>query len=385
MTQDPYKSAEDRAFWSRSMASHFVPAAVVDTTSMAFDGEDRFMSAGSCFASNVRRYLESWGYHYTVTESAHPQWPEAAEALYYEAFSARYGNIYTARQMVQLLQRALGEFSPSEEYWLSAEGEFIDPFRPGLAHRAWSLEEFRALTAQHLDAVRTAVEQSTVLVFTLGLTEAWFSINDGAVFPACPGTVAGTFDPDRHRFVNYSIEEVTADLHLMIGILRSINPSIQVVVTVSPVPLVATASGRHVLTATTYSKSVLRVAADEVTRDTPGVVYFPAYEFVVGPQNLASPFEQDLRSVREPVIASVMSGFADAFLDISEASTAVSAPDASEAVHALVASAVDAECEEMMADEQLTGRGGVNPAATSSRRRPTETLRRRLWSGRTGT
>ena len=386
MTQDPYKSAEDRAFWSRSMARDFVPAAVVDTTSLAFDKEDRFMSAGSCFASNVRRYLESWGYQYTVTESAHPQWPEAAEALYYEAFSARYGNIYTARQMVQLLQRALGEFSPSEEYWLSAEGEFIDPFRPGLAHRAWSLEEFRALTRQHLEAVRAAVEQSTVMVFTLGLTEAWFSIDDDAVFPACPGTVAGTFDPDRHRFVNYSSDQVTADLRSMIGILRSINPSIQVVVTVSPVPLVATASGRHVLTATTYSKSVLRVSADEVARNTPGVAYFPAYELVVGPQNLGNPFEQDLRSVREPIIASVMSGFADAFLDSSETSPGVSTSDPSEDVHALVASAVQAECEEMMADEQLTGNGRiVNSAATSGRKRPTDGLRRRIWPGRTGT
>ena len=377
MTQDPYKSAEDRAFWSRSVASNFVAAATVDTPSIQLSRDDRFMSAGSCFASNVRRYLESWGYQYTVTESAHPQWPESAETLYYEAFSARYGNIYTARQMVQLLERSLGTFHPAEEYWETPDGEFIDPFRPGLANRSWSLAEFRALTEQHLAAVRTAVERSTVLVFTLGLTEAWYSADDGAVFPACPGTVSGEFDPDRHRFINFSADEVTADLIRMVEVLRSINPTIRLVLTVSPVPLVATASGRHVLTATTYSKSVLRVAADQATRDMPDAVYFPAYEIVVGPQNTMSPFETDLRNVREPVIASVMSAFAATLLGETTGPAAAATKPATDEVRALIEEALDAECEEMMSDEQLarpmapaTPNGGRATTSRLGRLRP---------------
>ena len=380
MAQDPYKSAEDRAFWSRSVARDFVPAVTVDATSIRLSRDDRFMSAGSCFASNVRRYLESWGYHYTVTETAHPQWPESAETLYYEAFSARYGNVYTARQMVQLLERSLGTFRPSEEYWETPEGEFIDPYRPGLANRAWSLAEFRMLTAQHLAAVRAAVERSTVLVFTLGLTEAWYSADDGAVFPACPGTVSGEFDPDRHKFVNFTADEVTGDLDRMMEILRSINPTIRVVLTVSPVPLVATASGRHVLTATTYSKSVLRVAADQTSRDATNVVYFPAYEIVLGPQNTSSPFAADLRTVREPVIASVMSGFAATLLGETSSHATIATSASSETVRSLVEEAVEGECEEMMADDQLLradqpghpGRGRA-PGSLFGRLRPGRT------------
>jgi hypothetical protein len=380
MTQDPYKSAEDRAFWSRSVARNFAPAVTVDTTSIRLGRGDRFMSAGSCFASNVRRYLESWGYGYTVTEDAHPQWPESAETLYYEAFSARYGNVYTARQMVQLLERSLGTFRPSEEYWETPEGEFIDPFRPGLAHRAWSVAEFRALTDQHLAAVRAAVERSTVFVFTLGLTEAWYSADDGAVFPACPGTVSGEFDPDRHRFVNFGADEVTDDLGRMVEILRTINPTIRVVLTVSPVPLVATASGRHVLTATTYSKSVLRVAADQATRDSSEVVYFPAYELVLGPQNTTSPFDADLRTVREPVIASVMSGFAATLLGETSGRAAATSRPTSEDVRTLMEEAVEAECEEMMADDQLARSDqGDHPGPGRS----SGSLLGRLRSGRT--
>lgn len=354
MPDHPYQHAEDRAFWSRSVAADYQPGAVPDLAPFRLGRGDGFMSAGSCFAANIRRYLDAWSLRYTMTEKTHQQWPESAEVGFYDAYSARYGNIYTARQMVQLLRRALGDLSPREEHWVAPDGRFIDPFRPGLTNRASSLHELRALTSQHLRAVRRAVETSAVFVFTLGLTEAWISAADGAVFPACPGTVAGDFDPDRHRFVNFSCQETSADLDQMIILLRRINPHIQVILTVSPVPLVATASGRHVLAASSYSKSVLRVAADEVVGRHQDVVYFPAYEMVLGPQNRESPFAEDLRSVREPVIATVMSAFRAAFIDPDEETVEADAAAPEVRLTDLVAGALDDECEEMMADERLS-------------------------------
>ncbi len=352
MPEHPYRRAGDRAFWSRSVAAGYRPITVPDPPPFRLSRDDRFMSAGSCFAANVRRHLEGWGFDYTVTERAHPQWPDERESMFYEAYSARYGNVYTARQMVQLLLRAVGEFSPREDHWAAADGSFVDPYRPGLTHRAASLTELRALTLQHLRAVRRAVEASTVLVFTLGLTEAWESADDGAVFPACPGTVAGEFDPDRHRFVNFSYEDVSADLDAMLSLLRALNPGLRVVLTVSPVPLVATASGRHVLTATTYSKSVLRIAAEDVARRRTSVAYFPAYEMVLGPQHEQSPFDADLRTVREPVVAAVMEAFRAVYIEQPVELPATS-PPRTPAVPGrahLVAEATEDECEEMFAE-----------------------------------
>ena len=48
--------------------------------------------------------------------------------------------------------------------------------------------------------------------------------------------------------------------------LKRLNPGVRVLLTVSPVPLIATYEPRHVLVSTTYSKSVLRVAAEQVMR-----------------------------------------------------------------------------------------------------------------------
>ena len=161
--------------------------------------DDLVVSAGSCFAATLVPYLESAGYHYLRTERPVRGFAHMPENLGYRTFSAAYGNTYTARQLRQLLERALGRFQPQEDRW-HEEGGVIDPYRPGLRYPASTDAEFDVLTAQHLDATLRAFQTASVIIWTLGLTEAWESTLDGAIFPACPGTVAGRFDPDQHRF-----------------------------------------------------------------------------------------------------------------------------------------------------------------------------------------
>ena len=97
--------------------------------------------------------------------------------------------------------------------------------------------------------------------------------------------------------------------------LRDWNKNAKIILTVSPVPLAATASGRHVLEATTYSKSVLRVACSEAAAQRPDVVYFPAYEIITGAFSRGSYFAADLRTVTEAGIDHVMNAFLRHFAD----------------------------------------------------------------------
>ena len=305
MAKSPYGFAPDHSFWSRGVARRFEPVALMAAPAKLLRRGDRVMSAGSCFAANIVPYLEKSGFHYVRTETRHPLVHVPAENFGYDNFSASYGNLYTARQLLQLLYRALNMWQPQEDVW-EIDGECIDPFRPGLRYRARSRTEFDLLTRQHLDCVRRAFEEATVLVFTPGLTEAWVSRVDGAVFPACPGTVAGEFDASRHAFHNMSISEVIDDLNEFIREVRKLNKLLRIILTVSPVPLVATATGGHVLPATVYSKSVLRVAVDEAARANEDVTYFPAYEIVTGPQAPWDFFEPDRRNVSKAAIETVM-------------------------------------------------------------------------------
>src|SRR5690606_21748827 len=119
--------------------------------------------------------------------------------------------------------------------------------------------------------------------FTLGLTEAWENAETGVVYPTCPGVIAGTFSETKYRFVNYDFPQVLADMQEARALLKEINPEMKMLLTVSPVPLTATASGNHVLVATTYSKSVLRAVCGSMVETFDDVDYFPSYELIASP------------------------------------------------------------------------------------------------------
>ena len=297
----PYQSQPNRAFWARSVARDWNAGDLVNASAPLLMPEDRIVSAGSCFAANIVPHLEAAGYSYLRTEIM----DDSEDRFHYGSYSAAYGNIYSARQFRQLVDRCLGNFRPAEDRW-SLGDAVIDPFRPGLLYPAEDEAEFDITTAAHLERTREAFAQATVLIFTLGLTEAWASKIDGAVFPACPGVVAGTFDPDRHHFVNFRVGEIVEDMRAALTALRSINPALRVLLTVSPVPLVATATGEHVYAANFYSMSALRAAAEEVASLEKDVVYFPSLEIVLG-LDAGANFEPDLRSVSAEGLSRVVS------------------------------------------------------------------------------
>lgn len=304
MTVNPYREQPDQAFWSRAVSSNFDVRELVQVHEPLLRSGEKFASAGSCFAANVIGPLENAGFEYVRTEELPGPLSSLPENLGYAKFSARYGNIYTARQFRQLLERAAGQFEPRELYW-EEPGRVIDPFRPGLRYPAKTLAEFRELQESHLLAVRRAFSEADVTIFTLGLTECWESTLDGAVFPTCPGTIGGEFDPSRHRFRNLSVNEVVSDMERALGIIRTWKSSARFILTVSPVPLVATATKEHVLTSTVLSKSILRAAAG-ILAESEAVTYFPAYEIVTGPQAPTDFFEDDRREVSAKAISAVM-------------------------------------------------------------------------------
>lgn len=306
----PYKAMPDKAFWRRVVATpspeNVDPVGIFDLRILP---ETKVATAGSCFAQHIARHLRSSGFHYYIAEEGHPILPpEIRDAHHYGLFSARYGNIYTARQLSQLFRRAYGEFSPQEEAWIEADGSVLDPFRPTVQPRGFVSEvEMLADRAQHLSAVRRMFETLDVFVFTLGLTECWMSRVDGAVFPLCPGVEGGQFDPDKYVFHNQDASEVVADMEYFVEGLKRINERAQIILTVSPVPLMATAeASANVLSATTYSKSVLRVAAELLRRQHSHVHYFPSYEIVTGSFSRGRYFAKDLRNVTEEGVSHVM-------------------------------------------------------------------------------
>lgn len=336
----PYRDLPPQQHWTRAMSGvapgHADPAAGAPRIGR----DERVATLGSCFAQHIARHLQASGCRYDVPEAAPPGLPaEAVQAQQYGLFSCRYGNVYTVRQALQLFDRACSGWQPAETAWQRPDGRWVDPFRPQVQPEGWAdPAAVQAARQAHLGHVRTMFQRARWIVFTLGLTEAWVDRRDGAVFPLAPGVSAGTYDPARQAFVNFGVDEVRADLDALVARVRALNPDCRWLLTVSPVPLMATAEPRHVWTSTTVSKAVLRVACDEAERRHAKVHYFPSYEIVTSPAAGGRYYADDLRQVTEAGVQHVMRLFTRHCLD-GEAAPAAPA-------QALVGNIADVVCDE---------------------------------------
>ena len=98
------------------------------------------------------------------------------------------------------------------------------------------------------------------------------------------------------------------------NIAENLGTEVKIIVTVSPVRLLATFTRRDVITANTYSKSVLRVAADMLSDRFDWVDYFPSYEMVVNsPSSFA--MERDRRHVRMEMVDAVTTAFLENYVE----------------------------------------------------------------------
>jgi hypothetical protein len=227
----------------------------------------------------------------------------------YSIYSGRYGNVYTSGQLLQLLRRSLGTFTPAEKGWEKGSG-VVDPFRPQLEPQPFASEHEMLLhQQQHLAAVADLFHTAEVFVFTMGLTESWYSKKTGAIYPLCPGTVAGEFSHEDYALADLSYEEIYKDMCNFISEIKKINPKVKLLLTVSPVPLAATATNQSVAYATAKSKSILRVVADTLYREFDFVDYFPSYEIISMPHMRGQFFEPDMRQVNPHGVAHVMKQF----------------------------------------------------------------------------
>lgn len=319
----PYTSLPTQAFW-RSGVAQTDPKRMPDLFQPKFPltPETRVSTAGSCFAQHIGRFLREAGCAIQDAEPRPRHMSDTVAARYgYGLYSGRYGNVYTTRQMTQLLEDvATGHVDP-HHVW-EKDGRFYDAFRPTIEPTGMdTLDEVLLHRAYHLERTADLLRSTDTFVFTLGLTETFVDVETDRAYPMCPGVVAGEFDPKKHEFVNLRASDVLADLYTIRAQLHRFNPQMKLLLTVSPVPLTATAAGGHVLSATTWSKSVLRAAAGEFVADHPDVDYFPSYEIITSHATGGPWFGPNMRSVRDEGVERVMGIFFEAtgLLDATEA------------------------------------------------------------------
>lgn len=187
----------------------------------AIEPRERMLFVGSCFADNIGRRFVDDKFRATVNP---------------------YGVMYNPASIMHTVKRWTGEL-------VAAQSEASD-----------SGSDVRQATDE---APQTAV-------FTLGTNHVYILNETGEIVDNCRKRPQRLFTERE-----LSVDECADYLREAVTMLRQINPSVRIIITVSPIRY-----AKYGFHGSQLSKATLLLAADKLTKEMDNVVYFPAYEIV---------------------------------------------------------------------------------------------------------
>ncbi len=274
-------------------------------------------SAGSCFAFELSYGLQERGFNYLITERGH----RPTEGVYIdsydpgrplEKFSASWGILFNSPSFAQTAEHAFGHRDLPKflvKNTVDNTDLYIDPFREGVffsSQKAYELDR-----ESHRAASRRALQEAEVFVVTMGLNECWEVMGYDCFLSRNPNSLA-VASMLRHRVL--TVEDNIRYMNRFISIVKNYNPNIKILLSVSPIPFLATARANdmHVVEANSHSKAVLRVAAHELCKQHKNVFYFPSYELVT--TCTMDPWDSDHRHVKPDTVKKVLHLFDKMFV-----------------------------------------------------------------------
>ncbi|WP_297253428.1 GSCFA domain-containing protein [uncultured Prevotella sp.] len=187
----------------------------------AIEPRERMLFVGSCFADNIGRRFVDDKFRATVNP---------------------YGVMYNPASIMHTVKRWTEEL-------VAAQSEASD-----------SGSDVRQATDE---APQTAV-------FTLGTNHVYILNETGEIVDNCRKRPQRLFTERE-----LSVDECADYLRKAVTMLRQINSSVRIIITVSPIRY-----AKYGFHGSQLSKATLLLAADKLTKEMDNVVYFPAYEIV---------------------------------------------------------------------------------------------------------
>lgn len=269
-------------------------------------------SAGSCFAFEIARVFQEQGYNYVVTERNDDPDTKIIVDGYtpgdkYAKFCANYGILFNTPSFRQLAERAFGVKKTKQLLFEQQDGGWMDPYRENVVFL--TKEAYFDDYKKHIEATRMALEQTEIFIITLGLNECW-QFRDGSVMSRNPRSYM--YPLVRHKTL--TVQENIDNIQAFFDICKAHNPNFKLIISVSPIPFLATGRGEthHVISANTHSKSVLRVAAEELVNNNEDVYYLPSYELVT--ECIKDAWDTDERHVKRSTVEKVVGMFKEIFI-----------------------------------------------------------------------
>lgn len=240
---------------------------------------------GSCFATNIGAKLEKDFFDVTVNP---------------------FGTLYNPASIAATCERIACDIN-------FTDGDITE--RDGLLH-SWDCHS--SLSSVSLDSnsylgilngllskLREKVTSVDTVILTFGTRHIFRLKESGRVVANCHKFPAATFEEE-----DLDVGQCTAMISSSVEHLRQLNPSMRVILTVSPVRYVG--EGLH---NSTLSKSTLLLACDAVARLYENIIYFPSYEILMDDLRDYRFYAADMKHPSDVAIDYIYEIFSRSFFD----------------------------------------------------------------------
>lgn len=272
---------------------------------------DKLFVLGSCFAQEIRKGI----FNRIGPGRVFPDFSSLAfdaERIRVDGLpDENHMNYYNAFSVLQELERCLDMWEQApDDYWFTNE-KYQDPYRRLIVGE--SRDYVHEIGGRLTQLVKDGFSKADHFLFTFGMTEVFFNNTTGLAANQKPGY--GGFGGKRETTFRATGYADNMEVVLKISdLIRAHKPDARIFVTVSPVPLARTFSGKDIYIANTISKSTLHTVLTEASQLRDNLIYFPSYEAVMmNPKD--NFYEWDGRHVMPETVTEIVGSFFDAFME----------------------------------------------------------------------
>ncbi len=244
---------------------------------------DKFVTLGSCFANSM---------------------DEKLKASKFETFNNPLGILYDPRSIARAINFALTGNRPDNQTYIETDSQVVNL----LAHsdmNGKSIEDSKAKINTQLSNLHIALKEADWLIITLGTSWVYYQNSTGLQVANCHKIAQKEFRKD---LLGFDRTKLVYDN--LLEFLKEVNPSLQVIITVSPV--------RHTkdsLPLNSLSKSHLFLLSHYLDQTYNHVSYYPAYELLVDDLRDYRFYKADMIHPTEQAVAYIWQHFSESYFD----------------------------------------------------------------------
>ena len=213
-----------------------------------------------------------------------------------------WGRVYSIKNIEQIIQ-----YSVYKKKIICEESKniFFDPLREDTISISSDRQKLKESILNHRVQSLKSFKKASSIILVLGTNEIWYDKLNKCYWGTKPSSFIIHSKPNRFVFKKITYKEMYLSLINSIKLLKKINPSVKIILTLGVVPPEATYLGQSILENFFISQGEIRNVVNKIIiRKNKNVTYFPLFEYLFFRNPFV--FKADNRHINEYYVKKVL-------------------------------------------------------------------------------